>query len=105
MREWGLKSHVGKQHFHHLQSLPVRECGLKWEYIRGSVRAAAVTPRAGVWIEIFYGVRYLFLPVVTPRAGVWIEIGCQIYRTQAPLVTPRAGVWIEISIWRSLYPM
>ena len=38
--------------------------------------ATAVTPRAGVWIEImFYHLRPKAL-TVTPRAGVWIEISC-----------------------------
>ena len=57
----------------------------------------AVTPCAGVWIEI--------LPLgltrenvhVTPCAGVWIEIGLlQPGSDDTGRVTPCAGVWIEI---------
>ena len=33
-----------------------------------------VTPLAGVWIEIHFGVTFTFNCVVTPLAGVWIEI-------------------------------
>ncbi len=34
----------------------------------------AVTPRAGVWIEILSVVKDFTSASVTPRAGVWIEI-------------------------------
>ena len=78
----------------------------------------AVTPRAGVWIEISDKHTALpFLPSlpvrecglkltilrpnlyqisVTPRAGVWIEIHQNFVFASHNYVTPRAGVWIEI---------
>ena len=34
----------------------------------------AVTPLAGVWIEILVPFRLLPADIVTPLAGVWIEI-------------------------------
>ena len=33
-----------------------------------------VTPRAGVWVEIFYHLLILKYHKVAPRAGVWVEI-------------------------------
>ena len=121
-------------------SLPTRECGLKSHYhtllhhiyrhsLRGSVdwnwKAAsavsllAVTPYAGVWIEIAWFLLQYQAICVTPYAGVWIEIEklqvlfrclqslptrecglkfvkCQKWSEQV-LVTPYAGVWIEIT--------
>ena len=77
-----------------------------------------VTPFAGVWIEIFFALRFSAKSVVTPFAGVWIEIlspsGVRLPAVSLPLrecglkshlpvfalwwkdVTPFAGVWIEI---------
>ena len=57
-----------------LQSLPLRECGLKLLPHQQLPLADCVTPLAGVWIEI--GVRLSALKCcnVTPLAGVWIEI-------------------------------
>ena len=56
------------------QSLPVRECGLKY-FQQGAVKQqVAVTPCAGVWIEIFLQNRLRPAICVTPCAGVWIEI-------------------------------
>ena len=77
-------------------SLPVRECGLKYQNYCDRCGQKLVTPCAGVWIEILAvkNVRYLWK--VTPCAGVWIEIA---WRSQPPnrqIVTPCAGVWIEI---------
>ena len=34
----------------------------------------AVTPLAGVWIEIKAGIKWVYAWDVTPLAGVWIEI-------------------------------
>ena len=34
---------------------------------------------------------------VTPLAGVWIEIRTMARRKRGLIVTPLAGVWIEIS--------
>ena len=58
----------------------------------------AVTPLAGVWIEI--GVRLSALKCcnVTPLAGVWIEIHARNALLSNVYVTPLAGVWIEIEI-------
>ena len=39
-----------------------------------SLTAAAVTPFAGVWIEIVLLPSLCYIPAVTPFAGVWIEI-------------------------------
>ena len=77
-------------------SLPVRECGLKLPYQQEDEVVAAVTPRAGVWIEIpaWCGGprRRSSLPV--RECGLkWDP--CQ-RQDPAALVTPRAGVWIEI---------
>ena len=37
-----------------------------------------------------------FTECVTPRAGVWIEIWKPLCSVHSVCVTPRAGVWIEI---------
>ena len=79
----------------------------------------AVTPYAGVWIEIYSrrnvsvffeslpmrecGLKYIILSHlmmewVTPYAGVWIEILYNKSYDQSPTVTPYAGVWIEMII-------
>ena len=76
----------------------MRECGLKLSDAAAAAHGIAVTPCAGVWIEIltvFAGVKSM---PVTPCAGVWIEItGDFQWVIQSP-VTPCAGVWIEIRI-------
>ena len=56
------------------QSLPTRECGLKFIKTSNSRRNILVTPYAGVWIEIQFIIRYTISNDVTPYAGVWIEI-------------------------------
>ena len=78
----------------------------------------AVTPYAGVWIEISILISTQDFPCVTPYAGVWIEItvlnlfishllslptrecGLKLeFSSRLPSlipVTPYAGVWIEI---------
>ena len=59
----------------------------------------AVTPLAGVWIEIQKPLsRWLWQWPVTPLAGVWIEIVLDLIPAVASSVTPLAGVWIEIEI-------
>ena len=60
-----------------LQSLPLRECGLKSSSIPGSHYRYPVTPLAGVWIEITYPIYFAAIRTVTPLAGVWIEIPTQ----------------------------
>lgn len=58
----------------------------------------AVTPLAGVWIEIKYEFQRIAKSIVTPLAGVWIEIFLRRTRSnRASNVTPLVGVRIEIS--------
>ena len=57
-------------------SLPLWECGLKYNNYKYESWLEAVTPFMGVWIEIcltsmVYGYQH-----VTPFMGVWIEITC-----------------------------
>ena len=56
----------------------------------------AVTPRAGVWIEISDKHTALpFLPSLPVReCGLKLHLSLNAIRD--PCVTPRAGVWIEI---------
>ena len=56
----------------------------------------AVTPCAGVWIEILEFIADQECTIVTPCAGVWIEILIKIPDCQRSAVNPCAGVWIEI---------
>ena len=58
----------------------------------------AVTPFAGVWIEIEDIENMLKEALVTPFAGVWIEIQITQKKRNMCHVTPFAGVWIEIAI-------
>ena len=58
----------------------------------------AVTPLAGVWIEIPNAKRLKIVADVTPLAGVWIEISMPTQDDTKDTVTPLAGVWIEINI-------
>ena len=57
---------------------------------------SAVTPFAGVWIEIPKTGEAPYEISVTPFAGVWIEISAPPNSSTEPFVTPFAGVWIEI---------
>ena len=56
-----------------------------------------------MWIEILDIARCNAFPAVTPLAGVWIEM----LKVWLPFwifyVTPLAGVWIEISLVIVLY--
>ena len=100
------------------RSLPSRECGLKSTKALLEQEDRAVTPFAGVWIEIKRhvnqksatqslpsrecGLKFLRPTTwnrvfgVTPFAGVWIEIEARLIKKEANIVTPFAGVWIEI---------
>ncbi len=78
-----------------MQSLPVRECGLKRSKKSIWRISKVVTPRAGVWIETSSSVQVYLHRSVTPRAGVWIETLKEFFKTTEWEVTPRAGVWIE----------
>ena len=75
VRECGLKSYMVEDVEAVCQSLPVRECGLKYAGRVGRVKGVAVTPCAGVWIEISLRLNPICRKPVTPCAGVWIEIG------------------------------
>ena len=55
-------------------SLPVWECGLKFQSTPGFVICINVTPCVGVWIEILKLSSHQQLSHVTPCVGVWIEI-------------------------------
>ena len=66
-------------------SLPVRECGLKSVFESRNDLVNYVTPRAGVWIEIFFVPTRVRKKTVTPRAGVWIEMKLNIPPT-APVM-------------------
>ena len=56
----------------------------------------------GVWIEMVESATVFFSHSVTPRMGVWIEIfvATKLPKQAAP-VTPRMGVWIEILMPRA----
>ena len=56
------------------QSLPLRECGLKFPLQVQSHLYAYVAPLAGVWIEIMLDIDVAHALFVAPLAGVWIEI-------------------------------
>ena len=58
----------------------------------------AVTPYAGVWIEIYGNEDSNWHYWVTPYAGVWIEIFIPSIRCVKKFVTPYAGVWIEMIV-------
>ena len=73
-RECGLKSENREKGGRRQWSLPSRECGLKYNPYALVEGNAAVTPLAGVWIEITSKRRRASRKLVTPLAGVWIEI-------------------------------
>ena len=78
------------------ESLPSRECGLKFFGYDLSDLVDAVTPLAGVWIEMRMPTTSPRYSWVTPLAGVWIEIHRNSRRRYCRPVTPLAGVWIEM---------
>ena len=53
VRECGLKYHMEKESFLSEKSLPVRECGLKSGVRILCERGDIVTPRAEVWVEMW----------------------------------------------------
>ena len=85
--------------FRCLQSLPTRECGLKFVKCQKWSEQVLVTPYAGVWIEILRNLNVTKRTCVTPYAGVWIEINKHLDIQDSCIVTPYAGVWIEIAIY------
>ena len=52
-----------------------------------------------MWIEIALEQLQLQNQAVTPYAGVWIEIGSAPNGSTGVLVTPYAGVWIEMYVF------
>ena len=57
-----------------LQSLPVRERGLKYQKNQYLKQIHYVAPCAGAWIEIFCTAGLACARPVAPCAGAWIEI-------------------------------
>ena len=57
-----------------MESLPGRECGLKYSLFHCPSDVLLVTPWAGVWIEILDATKFDKSEAVTPWAGVWIEM-------------------------------
>ena len=100
------------------ESLPTRECGLKYLSRLRKCNVVCVTPYAGVWIEMMCtgaenlirtslptrecGLKYFLPPYeITRRVSLPTrECGLKFLRTYACIngrgVTPYAGVWIEI---------
>ena len=74
---------------------------MKFVKSKRHVSYTAVTPYAGVWIEIRETLLIFINILVTPYAGVWIEISGVFELCTIAQVTPYAGVWIEIvpRIW------
>ena len=70
---------------------------MKFVKSKRHVSYTAVTPYAGVWIEILVTSVVFANITVTPYAGVWIEIDITSILTPEEAVTPYAGVWIEIT--------
>ena len=66
------------------------------KYKKKILAIIAVTPFAGVWIEMDNLVASIGQIAVTPFAGVWIEIMFSGHLLLCLIVTPFAGVWIEI---------
>ena len=58
-----------------------------------------VTPYAGVWIEMLNTQSVPSIAFVTPYAGVWIEMAKDVVNNAIHIVTPYAGVWIEMPYW------
>ena len=78
------------------QSLPSRECGLKFAPVHGECLRSKSLPSRECGLKFFEVCTHGCNPTVTPFAGVWIEIS-KVYRALRGLsVTPFAGVWIEI---------
>ncbi len=74
VRECGLKFEQSNMYLGDNVSLPVRECGLKYQLEVSKGYERKVTPCAGVWIEIILISPCIYTVLVTPCAGVWIEI-------------------------------
>ena len=57
-----------------------------------------VTPRAGVWIEIFLTNQICCDMMSLPVRECGLKLFCHDPNISLDVVTPRAGVWIEIDI-------
>ena len=57
-----------------VSSLPLWECGLKFNVVIRGAQRLIVTPLVGVWIEIWVVIPIVAATWVTPLVGVWIEI-------------------------------
>ena len=79
-------------------SLPSRERGLKFLWLKGYAPEIEVAPFAGAWIEIQARLRTACTACVAPFAGAWIEISSFIPFVMASTVAPFAGAWIEIAL-------
>ena len=77
-------------------SLPLWECGLKFNKAFQIATSNLVTPPVGVWIEMISEKEVFGLDLVTPLVGVWIEIALYGSGRGIQAVTPLVGVWIEI---------
>ena len=84
-----------------IRSLPVRERGLKSQYIAGSQRRKPVAPRAGAWIEIAFAKCDAWERKVAPRAGAWIEIIAALddYPGRMSLPVRERGLKFVGSLW------
>ena len=63
------------------KSLPLWECGLKFNERAKTAVEIKVTPLVGVWIEISGNYGHGYRMGVTPLVGVWIEIDIASYGT------------------------
>ena len=79
-----------------LESLPLRERGLKFVYCRPDCPFVYVAPLAGAWIEIAFSGQPQPHCAVAPLAGAWIEIVIEGIDEKNEDVAPLAGAWIEI---------
>ena len=80
-----------------MQSLPLRERGLKSGNLTDTRKESVVAPLAGAWIEMYaLGVSER-KRVVAPLAGAWIEMETVAWNAGKTTVAPLAGAWIEIA--------
>ncbi len=79
------------------ESLPSRECGLKFLAMRTHLCTIRVTPFAGVWIEICNVSGYTGgCKRSLPSRECGLKSDRRRIKRQRQAVTPFAGVWIEI---------
>ncbi len=78
-----------------LESLPMRERGLKHPGDAATPAYLRVAPHAGAWIETIAGLIEGLLAGVAPHAGAWIETARAAPTQDRAPVAPHAGAWIE----------